>query len=78
GEGRCLFERVLLWPHRFSCGVPPERLAEDLAAVAIGERLRSADPVPDDRAEVVRRFVELGRRRAELVGGFAFDHLSFG
>ncbi|MEH1015708.1 DUF2726 domain-containing protein [Micromonospora sp. CPCC 206060] len=78
GEGRCLFERVLLWPHRFSCGVPPERLAEDLAAVAIGERLRSADPVPDDRAEVARRFTELGRRRAELVGGFAFDHLSFG
>ena len=36
----CLVERVSVTEHRFSCGIDPGRLAEDLATVAVGERLR--------------------------------------
>ncbi|MDG4781548.1 DUF2726 domain-containing protein [Micromonospora sp. WMMD961] len=72
----CLVERVSVTEHRFSCGVDPARLAEDLATVAVGDRLRQnavADLVP--RAELTAQIVALSRRHDELVGGFAFDHL---
>ncbi|WFE99435.1 DUF2726 domain-containing protein [Micromonospora sp. WMMD964] len=72
----CLVERVSVTEHRFSCGIDPARLAEDLATVAVGERLREnafSDLVP--RAELTAQIVALSRRRDELVGGFAFDHL---
>ncbi|MEU8424648.1 DUF2726 domain-containing protein [Micromonospora sp. NPDC048835] len=72
----CLVEQVSVTEHRFSCGVDAARLAEDLAAVAVGERLRQnavADLPP--RAEWTARIAALSQRRHELVGGFAFDHL---
>ncbi|RQX16989.1 hypothetical protein DDE19_13145 [Micromonospora ureilytica] len=72
----CLVERVSVTEHRFSCGIDAARLAEDLAAVAVGERLREnavADLLP--RAEWTAQIVALSQRRHELVGGFAFDHL---
>ena len=40
----CLVERVSVTEHRFSCGIDAARLAEDLAAVAVGERLRENAP----------------------------------
>ncbi|SBT39849.1 DUF2726 domain-containing protein [Micromonospora auratinigra] len=76
--GRCLVERVQLFAQRVSCGVDPGRLAEDLAAVAVGERLRELDvtePPLVDRAELVAGIRALAARRAEFEGGFAFDHL---
>ncbi|WP_406069859.1 DUF2726 domain-containing protein [Micromonospora sp. NBC_01638] len=72
----CLIERVSVTEHRFSCGVDAARLAEDLATVAVGERLRTNDVgelLP--RAELTAQIAALSRRRHELVGGFAFDHL---
>ncbi|MEV1074755.1 DUF2726 domain-containing protein [Micromonospora parva] len=72
----CLVEVVSVTEHRFSCGIDAARLAEDLAAVAVGERLREnavADLLP--RAEWTARIAALSERRHELVGGFAFDHL---
>ncbi|TWJ29296.1 hypothetical protein JD81_02805 [Micromonospora sagamiensis] len=78
--GRCLVERVLLWEHRFSCGVDAARLAGDLAVTAIGERLRQLDT---DEPDLVPR-IDLGRdvdrlrsRRDEMAHGFDFDHLTF-
>ena len=72
----CLIERVSVTEHRFSCGIDAARLAEDLATVAVGERLREravADLLP--RAELTAQIAALSLRRDELVGGFAFDHL---
>ncbi|MEV1333230.1 DUF2726 domain-containing protein [Micromonospora costi] len=76
--GACLVERVSVWEHRFSCGIDPAQLAEDLAAVAVGERLRGLDA---GEPELVTRdalrgdILALRDRRDELTGGFAFDHL---
>ncbi|MGC5019128.1 hypothetical protein [Micromonospora sp. DT47] len=76
--GRCLVERVTVREHRFRSGVDAARLAEDLAALAIGDRL----PAPDaggtalvGRDELRRDILALRARRDELSGGFAFDHL---
>lgn len=72
----CLVEQVSVSEHRFSCGIDAARLAEDLATVAVGERLREkavADLLP--RTEWTARIAALSQRRHELVGGFAFDHL---
>ncbi|MFI6264833.1 DUF2726 domain-containing protein [Micromonospora sp. NPDC051006] len=76
--GVCLVERVSVWEHRFSCGIDPARLAEDLAAVAVGERLR--DLATDEATLTPREALDadirgLSARRDELVDGFAFDHL---
>ncbi|MEU8179550.1 hypothetical protein AB0B85_30830 [Micromonospora sp. NPDC049044] len=74
----CLIERVSVTAQRFSCGVDVARLAEDLATVAIGERLRAVRPDGPDllaRADLTTEIVALSQRRDELVGGFAFDHL---
>ncbi|MFC7710690.1 hypothetical protein [Micromonospora lupini] len=74
----CLIERVSVTAQRFSCGVDVARLAEDLATVAVGERLRAVGPDGPDllaRADLTTEIVALSRRRDELVGGFAFDHL---
>ncbi|SCF10747.1 Protein of unknown function [Micromonospora coriariae] len=74
----CLVERVSVTEQRFSCGINAARFAEDLATVAVGERLRVTGSVAPDllpRAELTAEIVALSRRRHELVGGFAFDHL---
>ncbi|MFE9202250.1 hypothetical protein [Micromonospora sp. NPDC007230] len=76
--GRCLVERVQLFAQRFSCGVDPGRLAEDLAVVAVGERLRDlevGEPPLVDRDELRQQIRRLAARRDEFAGGFAFDHL---
>jgi hypothetical protein len=68
--GRCLHERVVLHARRVSCGLELDRLAEDLAALAVGERLRALDagekPLYDKRllADDLRR---LRQRRADMV-----------
>ncbi|MFI7079108.1 hypothetical protein ACIBO1_17605 [Micromonospora sp. NPDC049903] len=76
--GEFLVERVLLRTYRFFCGVDPARLAEDLAALAVGERLRTLDTETPDvmgRADLLDDIRRLGQRRDELVDGFAYDHL---
>ncbi|MGW0505898.1 hypothetical protein [Micromonospora sp. NPDC003241] len=76
--GEFLVERVVLRTYRFSCGVDPARLAEDLAALAVGERLRTLDTETPDvvgRADLLDDIRRLGQRRDELVDGFAYDHL---
>ena len=74
----CLVERVSVGEHRFSCGIDAARLAEDLATLAIGERLRvleSAEAGLLPRADLTAEIVALRERRHELVDGFAYDHL---
>ncbi|GAA4563303.1 hypothetical protein GCM10023176_06980 [Micromonospora coerulea] len=76
--GWCLVERVRVIAQRFSCGVDPARLAEDLSALAVGERLRDLDagePPLVDRDRLGGDIRQLASRRNELAGGFAFDHL---
>ncbi|MBY8874306.1 hypothetical protein K7640_20965 [Micromonospora sp. PLK6-60] len=76
--GRCLVERVRVTEQRFSCGVDAARLAEDLAAAAVGERLRDltgVDPDLTGRDELRAAIVALRDRGDELVNGFAFAHL---
>ncbi|WBB80879.1 hypothetical protein O7606_05700 [Micromonospora sp. WMMD882] len=78
--GRCLVERVRVWEHRFTCGVDATRLAEDLAAAAIGHRLRALDagaPVTVPRGELGRDVARLRARRDEMARPFDLDHLSF-
>lgn len=78
--GGYLFERVRIWQHRFSCGVDPARLAEDLATMAVGERLRLRELVAlplRDRDRLTAELDALRRRRDELVNPYAFDHVSF-
>ncbi|MCZ7437224.1 DUF2726 domain-containing protein [Micromonospora sp. WMMC241] len=76
--GRCLVERVRLTSRGFSCGVEPGRLAEDLAAMALGERLRDLDADATslvDRDDLRGQVRRLAARRDSFDGGFAFDHL---
>ncbi|TDB77434.1 hypothetical protein [Micromonospora sp. KC723] len=76
--GRCLVERVIVREHRFRCGVDAARFAEDLAALAVGERLRALEtdePALVDRSALRRQIRALRERRDELADDFAFDHL---
>ncbi|MGS2615039.1 hypothetical protein ACVCAH_11010 [Micromonospora sp. LZ34] len=76
--GACLVERVSVWEHRFSCGVDAARLAEDLAAVAVGQWLAEPEggtPALVSRDELRAEIRGLRARRDELENGFAFDHL---
>ncbi len=76
--GECLVERVSLQPYRLSCGIDPARLAEDLAALAVGDRLRTLEsdaPTLTRRGDLVDEIRRLRDRRHELVDGFAYDHL---
>ncbi|MEV4622236.1 hypothetical protein AB0J74_26430 [Asanoa sp. NPDC049573] len=77
-EGGYVFERVRLAEHRTTCGVPADRLAEDLAGAAIGQRLKlrdSAEPDLVDHAHIEAGLRDLSARRAELVDGFPYEHL---
>jgi hypothetical protein len=68
--GAYLFERVRIWQYRFSCGIEPGRLAEDLATLAVGERLRLRNDVETplwDRERLAGELDVLRRRRDELV-----------
>ena len=76
-DGACLFERVVLHARRMSCGVYPDQLAEDLAALAVGERLRALEdgtPALDPKGRLAADLDGLRRRRNELVEP-AFDHI---
>ncbi|WP_089154185.1 hypothetical protein [Micromonospora sp. NBS 11-29] len=76
--GRCLLERVRLTSRGLSCGVDPGRLVEDLAAMALGERLRDLDTAGAylvDRDDVREQVRDLATRRESFDGGFAFAHL---
>jgi hypothetical protein len=77
-EGGYVFERVRLAEHRTTCGVPADRLAEDLAGAAIGQRLKvrdSAEPDLVDHAHIEAGLRDLSARRAELLDGFPYEHL---
>jgi len=77
-EGGYVFEKVQIHEHRTTCGVPADRLAEDLAGAAIGERLkhRHTDPPPlVDLAHIDTALRALAARRADLAGGFPYEHL---
>jgi hypothetical protein len=79
-DGRCVFERARVWQLNFSCGVDPARLAEDLAAAAIGERLKTLDTVAPPlrgKEEIAREFAGLRLRRDEMRDEFRYDHLTF-
>lgn len=79
-DGWCLFERVRLWLRDFSCGVAPGRLAEDLAVVAIGERLKTletTEPTLHDKARLGDALHQIQARRDEMRTPFAFDHVCF-
>ncbi|MFY1671006.1 DUF2726 domain-containing protein [Plantactinospora sp. WMMB334] len=78
--GEYLFEQVRLWQHRFSYGVEPGRLAEDLATMAVGERLRRRDAIAlplAGRARLTGALDALRQRRDELANPYAFEHISF-
>jgi hypothetical protein len=78
--GAYLFERVRIWQHRFSCGIEPGRLAEDLATMAVGERLRLREGVElplTGRDRLAGELDVLRRRQDELVNAYAFAHVSF-
>ncbi|HTF11741.1 MAG TPA: hypothetical protein VK659_26555 [Asanoa sp.] len=77
-EGGYVVERVRLSEHHTTCGVPADRLAEDLAGAAIGQRLKvrdSAEPDLVDHAHIESGLRDLSARRAELVDGFPYEHL---
>ncbi|WP_051799648.1 PDDEXK family nuclease [Catenuloplanes japonicus] len=72
-EGRHLLERVRLTTHGFTCGVDPARLAEDLAALAIGERLKRleiAPPVWLTRDDLFRAYDRLQTHHPDLNSPF--------
>ncbi|WP_203856487.1 DUF2726 domain-containing protein [Plantactinospora mayteni] len=78
--GAYLFERVRIWQHRFSCGVEPGRLAEDLATMAVGERLRLRESVElplTGRDRLAGELDGVRGRRDELLNPYAFEHVSF-
>jgi hypothetical protein len=79
-EGLCIFERTRIWQHHFCGGIDPGRLAEDLAAAAIGECLKTLDtvePVLREKDLLARDFDELRLRGDEMENGFGFDHIFF-
>ena len=79
-DGLCIFERTRIWQHRFSCGVAPDRLAEDFAVAAVGEQLRLlelGEPELQDKKRLGQEFERLRGRRDEMDGEFAFDHVCF-
>ena len=74
------FERVRLWQHGFSCGVDPGKLAEDLAAAAIGEQLKqqaTVEPPLHPREHLADTLTNLQSRQTDLATDFAFAHISF-
>lgn len=78
--GGCVFERVRVWERRFSCGVQPAQLAEDLAAAAIGEWLKRLDteaPPLCSRTDLAWEFRHLRLRRDEMRDEFRYDHVTF-
>ncbi|MEV4711442.1 DUF2726 domain-containing protein [Micromonospora sp. NPDC049374] len=76
--GEVLVERVTVQAYGISCGVEPARLAEDLAVLAIGERLRMIESGAPSLVPLGNLLADIRRlrdRRDELVGDFAYDHL---
>ncbi|GIJ25071.1 hypothetical protein Vqi01_02330 [Micromonospora qiuiae] len=76
--GECLVERVSVQADELAFGVDPARFAEDLAALAIGDRLRRGDLGESAlvrREELLDAVRQLRQRRDELVDDFAYDHL---
>ena len=72
-EGRHLLERVRLTAHGFGCGIALDRLAEDLAALAVGERLHRleiAPPVWLTRDDLFRAYDRLQVRHPDLNSPF--------
>ncbi|GAB7047907.1 hypothetical protein [Catenuloplanes indicus] len=72
-EGRHLLERVRIVPHGFDCGIALDRLAEDLAALAVGERLKRLETTPPvwlSRDDLVRAYDRLQARHPALNSPF--------
>ncbi len=73
------FETYRIRSYHFYCGVLSGELAEDLAAAAIGEKLKRIHPkmLLYNRATLERKFKSLQARRSELEGPLLFDHMQF-
>jgi very-short-patch-repair endonuclease len=74
------FERVQVREYRFYCGIGAGDLAQDLAAAAVGEKLRllgSDEPILSRWSEIKRAFERVKERRVELDDHFLIDHTSF-
>jgi hypothetical protein len=68
--------QVRVEERRTACGIEPDRLAEDLAVAAVGERLKlrhTTAPALVARDTLDREYDRLRGRRAELVDPFALD-----
>ena len=80
GGGRCLFERVRLGGTGLACGVPLDRFAEDLAVVAVGDRLRALEAGQEGvrvRSDVARLFRSLRERGSEIRDVARLAHIQF-
>ncbi len=78
-EDGYLVERAEVSQAEMSCGLPPARLAEDLATAAIGEHLTTLESVPPDlvpRSVLAADLDDLRRRQAEQGCDFRFDHIT--
>ncbi|MGC5052295.1 DUF2726 domain-containing protein [Micromonospora sp. DT48] len=76
--GEVLVERVSVRVFDLCCGVDPARFAEDLAVLAVGERLRTIEtdtPSLLPRGDLLTDIRRLRDRHEELVGDFAYEHL---
>ncbi|GIJ76851.1 hypothetical protein SAMN05443287_104402 [Micromonospora phaseoli] len=76
--GGFLVERVTLCAYGLHCGIDLARFAEDLAVLAVGERLRKLEtetPTLVSREELLRAIRGLRARQDDLVDTFAYDHL---
>lgn len=69
------FETYRVRTYRFYCGIPSGELAEDLAAAAIGEKLKQIHPkmLLYKRATLEHKFKNLQAQRSELEGPLLFD-----
>lgn len=73
------FETYRVRSYHFHCGMAPGDLAEDLAAAAIGEKLKQIHPkmLLHRRVTLERKFKSLQARCNEFEEPLLFDHMQF-
>ncbi|MFV2102442.1 hypothetical protein [Micromonospora sp. LOL_024] len=77
-SGGFIVERVTLGANGLHCGIDAARFAEDLAVLAVGERLRKTEtetPTLVSRGDLLSGIRRLRARQDELVDPFAYEHL---
>jgi hypothetical protein len=76
-----IFERIQVRAYRFYCGIGSGDLAQDLAAAAVGEKLKllnTEEPVLCRREDLQRAFAKVQQRQDEINMPYLLDHVSFG